>query len=134
MTETLRTLFSMFPHCWNWTKTYTSGFCWRKLDGIHLKLYYSIAETILETSSPSFYIVSAVFQFCWNFIFHPLYNVYWLNQRSSSTTFIAIQNVMSAVKHELPYVDQCRQSNIEKIVHAFDFYHVTSISGCWTDD
>ena len=67
-------LFSLFQHCWNWTKTYSSGFCWQKLDGIQLKLYnsFSIAETILETSTPSFFIVSAVFQFCWNGIFHPV--------------------------------------------------------------
>ena len=31
-----------------------------------------IAETIQKTSTPSFYIVSAVFQFCWNGIFHPV--------------------------------------------------------------
>ena len=74
LTETLRKLFSSFPHCWNLTETYTSGFRWRKLDGIQLKLYNSfrIAETIQETSTPSFHIVSAVFQFCWNGIFHPV--------------------------------------------------------------
>ena len=74
LTETLRKLFSLFLHCWNWTETYTSGFRWRKLDGIQLKLYNSfrIAETIQETSTPSFYIVLAVFQFCWNSIFHPV--------------------------------------------------------------
>ena len=32
----------------------------------------------------------------------------------------APQKIMSTVKHEPPYVDQCRQSNIEKIVQAFD--------------
>ena len=73
--------FSLFPHCWNWTETYTSGFHWRKLDGIQLKLYYRfyIAETKLETSTLSFYLVSAVFQFCWNGIVHPVtLNVLWL--------------------------------------------------------
>ena len=74
LTETLRKLFSSFPHCWNLTETYTSGFRWRKLDGIQLNLYNSfhIAETIQETSTPCLYIVSAVFQFCWNGIFHPV--------------------------------------------------------------
>ena len=66
--------FSLFLHCWNWTKNYTSVFRWRKLDRIQLKLYNSfrIAVTIQETSSQSFYIVLAVFQFCWNCIFHPV--------------------------------------------------------------
>ena len=75
LTETLQKPFSSFRHCWNWTETYTSGFHWRKLDGIQLKLCNSflIAETILETSTPSFFIVSAVFQFCWNGIFHPVH-------------------------------------------------------------
>ena len=78
-------------------KLSTSGFSWLKLcgncsvcfrtaetglnithqvsaGGIHLKLYNSfrIAVTIQETSSQSFYIVLAVFQFCWNCIFHPV--------------------------------------------------------------
>ena len=72
LTETLRKLLSSFPHCWNLTETYTSGFSRRKLDGIQLKLYnrFYIAETILETSTlSSFYLVSAVFQFCWKGIF-----------------------------------------------------------------
>ena len=77
LTETLHKPFSFSPHCWNWSETCTTGFRWRKLDGIQLKLYNSIriAETIQETWSPSLYIVSAVFQFCWNGIFQP---VSWL--------------------------------------------------------
>ena len=41
LTETLRKLFSSFPHSWNLTETYTSGFRWRKLEGIQLNLYNS---------------------------------------------------------------------------------------------
>ena len=43
------------------TETCTSGFRWQKLDGIQLKLCNSfrIAETIQETPTPNFYLVSS---------------------------------------------------------------------------
>ena len=71
LTETLQKLFSMFLHCWNWTETYTSGFRWRKFYRIQLKLYNSfrIVESKQETSTPSFYIVSAEIQFLLKLVF-----------------------------------------------------------------
>ena len=57
-TETLQKLYSMFQDCWNWMETYMTGFRWRKLKEIQVKLCngFRISDTIQQNFNSKFTI------------------------------------------------------------------------------